>query len=527
MDSKYLKANVGDALTKGLSSIAVSQPADAVDFLGNFLLNYHAQKLAEQSAKEPAPIAEEDTSAADALAAEAAAKLEVEQALEAELLAAEDVPALLGKTLELIKSATGASGVYLGRKAETLGEAPLPQIQYIAADAASAGMIGQSLVEEPDEGDEEGGPKGKGVTFDVWKLVEPEDPQPDEEGNVPGPKAPDFVHVPNVIRDARVKFFGVPKLGGYLAVPISTNSYLQPTVFDVEPTDEEPADPDAEPDAEPVVKRTPSNPTVVSLVLALDRMSQGTGFTPDAITAAQKWAALLGRALEDSERRIFEAEAAARKTEADDNAAKIEEIEQKNAAEAAAAEEKAAAEAEAAAAAGAAEEGAAEAEAPPPLSDEEQAVVAAQAKATALVAPVQYLQEQLLLCASYRIGPKAGPLSVLQAALCLLGTPTADMLDWGLPNWDKTRQLITSDTFVRIASFSAETQSTKSTEELRAATEGVDGEALTKASVAYSALFAWLQAALELKDAWDAAAVAKAAAEAAAAEAAAEAAAAE
>lgn len=518
-DSAYLKANVGDALTKGLSSIAISQPADAVDFLGNFLLNYHAQKLAEQSAKEPAPAAEEDTSTADALAAEAAAKLEAEQALEAELLNAEDVPALLSKALETIKSATGASGVYLGRKAETLGEAPLPQIQYIAADAASAGMVGQSLVEEPDDGDEEGGPKGKGVTFDAWKLVEPEDPQPDDEGNVPGPKAPDFVHVPNVIRDGRVKFFGVPKLGGYLAVPISTNSFLQPTVFDVEPAEEQPADPDADADAEPAEKPTPANPTAVSLVLALDRMGQGTGFTADAIAAAQKWAALLGRALEDSERRIFEAEAAVRKTEAEDNEAKIEEMTQKKAAEE---EAKAAAEAAAAAAAGEADEGAAEAEAAQPLSDEEQAVVAAQAKAKALVAPVEYLQEQLLLCASYRVGPKAGPLTVLQAALCLLGTPAADMLDWGLPNWDKTRQLITSDTFARIAGFSTETQSTKSTEELRAATEGVDGEALTKASIAYKALFDWLQAALELKDAWDAAAAAKAAAEAAAEAAAAE-----
>lgn len=34
--------------------------------------------------------------------------------------------------------------------------------------------------------------------------------------------------IENVVRDPRVKFFGIPKLGAYLALPITYNSWLQP-----------------------------------------------------------------------------------------------------------------------------------------------------------------------------------------------------------------------------------------------------------------------------------------------------------
>jgi hypothetical protein len=42
MDSKYLKESVGAALSKGLSAVAVEQPDDPVEYLGNYLLNFVA-----------------------------------------------------------------------------------------------------------------------------------------------------------------------------------------------------------------------------------------------------------------------------------------------------------------------------------------------------------------------------------------------------------------------------------------------------------------------------------------------------
>lgn len=39
---------------------------------------------------------------------------------------------------------------------------------------------------------------------------------------------PEQVLVENVVRDPRIKFFGIPKLGAYLALPISYGSWLHP-----------------------------------------------------------------------------------------------------------------------------------------------------------------------------------------------------------------------------------------------------------------------------------------------------------
>lgn len=40
--------------------------------------------------------------------------------------------------------------------------------------------------------------------------------------------APEHILVENAVRNPRIKFFGIPKLGSYLAVPISYSSWLRP-----------------------------------------------------------------------------------------------------------------------------------------------------------------------------------------------------------------------------------------------------------------------------------------------------------
>jgi hypothetical protein len=47
MDTDYLKSSVGDALTQGLAAVAVKQPNDPVEFLGNFLVAYVDTKQKE------------------------------------------------------------------------------------------------------------------------------------------------------------------------------------------------------------------------------------------------------------------------------------------------------------------------------------------------------------------------------------------------------------------------------------------------------------------------------------------------
>jgi hypothetical protein len=47
MDAEYLKETVGQALADGLSAVAISQPSDSVEFLGQYLLKYVALKERE------------------------------------------------------------------------------------------------------------------------------------------------------------------------------------------------------------------------------------------------------------------------------------------------------------------------------------------------------------------------------------------------------------------------------------------------------------------------------------------------
>merc|ERR1719424_1320923 len=233
-DTDYLKSHVGDALTQGLSAIAVKQPDDPVEFLGNFLVSYvdTKQKKAEAEAmmqkvaadeKAAKAAADAEKAAAAAKSAESANRQKAQEDLQKKL---EETPNVVGEfesLLAMLQSETGATSTYIGRKETTAGETPVEQIQYIAASSNNQSLVGKTLAKPAGEGDEEGAAEGTGVTFDLWTPVEGED----AEGQ-PTSTMPDYKHVENVIRDAKVSFFGIPKLGAYLAVPCKYESYLHP-----------------------------------------------------------------------------------------------------------------------------------------------------------------------------------------------------------------------------------------------------------------------------------------------------------
>ena len=52
MDSEYLKETVGAALSEGLTAVALAQPSDTVEYLGQYLLKYVAVKEKELKAAE-------------------------------------------------------------------------------------------------------------------------------------------------------------------------------------------------------------------------------------------------------------------------------------------------------------------------------------------------------------------------------------------------------------------------------------------------------------------------------------------
>ena len=47
-DSEYLKETVGEVLSDALAAVSIQQPADPVEFVGNYLLNADATRKRHQ-----------------------------------------------------------------------------------------------------------------------------------------------------------------------------------------------------------------------------------------------------------------------------------------------------------------------------------------------------------------------------------------------------------------------------------------------------------------------------------------------
>jgi hypothetical protein len=156
---------------------------------------------------------------AEAAAALAAKPLSGEEEVEAELKATTDIAELYPKILNMIKRATGATSAYIGVKGvreATENEPAVPVISFIAGSDGSQ-MEGKTLIGQPED-DPEGTP-AEGVLFDLF--IGKEAPEPtDEDAEEPGLIYPQELVIPNVIREPRMKFFGVPAIGAFAAVPL-------------------------------------------------------------------------------------------------------------------------------------------------------------------------------------------------------------------------------------------------------------------------------------------------------------------
>ena len=106
---------------------------------------------------------------------------------------------------------------------KTVGE--VESLNYLSANPGQEHVVGSKVIKQPEDA-EEVEPRS-GLSFDAFKLPEvPEEEEPEElpEGEEPPPKVipvPSPLIVDNVMRNEKVKFFGVPKLGAYGAVPFS------------------------------------------------------------------------------------------------------------------------------------------------------------------------------------------------------------------------------------------------------------------------------------------------------------------
>ena len=279
MDAAYLKENVGDVLSEGLTQVVLRQPQDQVEFLAHYLRDYVAAKAAKARAEHKtrtlatrdeahtqaeARKAEVTAAATAAATADATARADHFTAF---LRGAHSLEGLLQRFCELLRDATDASAVYIaelrndpydaagGEASGYERDATGDYLKYVAAAPAVPESSNSNSSDASSSSSAGAGPVdmlkerlsfGEGVTHD---LFEPEEPVEDEYEEVldeatgeyvsrllpkPAP-VPRTVFVPNVLQGARaeqVKLFGLPDAGCYLAVRVHYESCLQDAAFD-------------------------------------------------------------------------------------------------------------------------------------------------------------------------------------------------------------------------------------------------------------------------------------------------------
>jgi hypothetical protein len=248
MDAEYLKEHVGETLALGLTNVVLNNPEDPVDHLARWLLKHVAATEAQAAADaEALATAAKDEAALEEMQAA------VDAAADAEAARGAQKAARLDAVTDFVANATELEGFFaglleplvssVGIAAMQVGEFDGSALSFVATSAANRALEGKELVRMQEDED----PAGRGVTFAVFDEAQDEeeeedfgeDDATDEDGN-PLPRKPKeekarSVYVPDVLMGPeaeRVKFFGVPDAGSYLAVRVRYQGTLNDECLD-------------------------------------------------------------------------------------------------------------------------------------------------------------------------------------------------------------------------------------------------------------------------------------------------------
>jgi len=364
MDAAFLKETVGAPLIEALTAMAVHQPHDAIEYIGNYLINYADRKEKELKVKEDKEkvaillkqvhdneqkmLEERDA------ATKEAEQLNLQKNKLLKRMSAESNPEVLfDEALDFIQTTTGASAAYLGRKyVASTGE---PSIDFMYASQGAKSVVGSQLKVGPasEDVDENGvSTSGAPPTFDLWKELPPEPKngegleEESEDASIKTleKKYPPFIHVENVMLEPRINFLGgFPRLGAFLAVRLQYDTVLhdEGIIEMVENHEEEKSEEgeDEEKDSDagsrgglskaasgasvhasaaslhksksttkphgPEIKWV-MNPQHIEMCLCLHTLGQGRWFKPSEIQEAVDWAQKLSDTLSAAEKKLFE-----------------------------------------------------------------------------------------------------------------------------------------------------------------------------------------------------------------------------
>ena len=334
MDAVFLKKNVNEALTEALASMAVGMPDDKVEYMGKYLKQYVQRKALQNKTSEEAGEAESKWAAFEvendakkaAKNAEATANSDKEseltnflEGLETSVSSKQD---LMDKVTAFTAEHMKVPACYVGVK-KMVGEAE--KLYYYSANTTQNFLVGKTLDPPSGEGEDDA-PKRQGLTFDCFKAPEAPEVEPPEDApedwQAPPPPGPQPLTVENVMRDTRCKFYGIPKLGSFLAIPLSYASCDHVEgIIAAEPVaapegEEEAAEPAPEGEAAaeaPVVPAGPkwqANKTVTnSLCLCIDTIGDYRAFNAKEIEMTKKIGERMVAVMEILEGKMFDAQA--------------------------------------------------------------------------------------------------------------------------------------------------------------------------------------------------------------------------
>lgn len=312
MDSEYLKANVNVALMEGLASMAIARPDDCVDYLGKYLLQYVERGALRIKEKETldkvlsdAKVYEKEEMEKEKVINDERSKKEVYEDKLRYFL--ETLGGISNSKQDCMDKCTRFLTDYLNIPSSYVAVKKVVNevetLYYVSASGNEKVILGKKLPKPIDDGDEP--PVRQGFSFEAFKIPEvseepeaeeeeedPDNPQPKEPKAPPGPVP---LVIDNVMRDKRTKFFGIPKLGAFVAVPLTGLE----TIEHADGCQSSSAD----------VHRGPfqKNPIPAPMLLCMDTIGSYRTFTPKEVEIAKKVGDRMAALIPELEHKMFEA----------------------------------------------------------------------------------------------------------------------------------------------------------------------------------------------------------------------------
>lgn len=258
--AEYLKADdIGLVIAKGMAVTYRAQPKNPIDFFGKWLLNQSLvqrnQLLDEEKAVKKREIADRHAiemrakeRAAEAKAAEEGDRQGKIDEFNQKVNESKDLEYELPALAEHLQHFTGATAVYIGKVVQPkkkikdddgdtahIDPGAEPMIQFMHATEGHDFLIDKTLMQD------------EGITYGLFRegeVEEAEGAEEEKEEDAEGDdgeakpakpvkeKLPKNILVPEVIREDKIHYYDVPKLGSYLAIKLEYDSCLSEAAFD-------------------------------------------------------------------------------------------------------------------------------------------------------------------------------------------------------------------------------------------------------------------------------------------------------